>query len=215
MRTCLILYTYKGTYTHHLLRHDSCVFINEPQTSSLSTLHKVLRMSLPWHTCSACVHTSSSISLELGGLWMSVKAPATTVHHLRGPWPSLVLLLSPVHAAKCRPAAGRLDNGRRISIWKVDSQWQSKGQCPRMHQASDGCHSAGFPPSKVCVSLKTLTSSRFRASCFILSDLSAPHGSHCMQFSHETNKILQLGNAGKQPSIHLLWLGKLQLHPVH
>ena len=51
-----------------------------------------------------------------------------------------------------------------------------------MYQASDGCHSAGFPPSKVCVSLKTLTASRFQASCLVWSKLSAPHGSHGMQF---------------------------------
>lgn len=120
-------------------------------------------------------------------------APATTVHHQRGPWPSLVLLLSPVHAAKCEPASG----------WEIDNEmmwipvWNHLDMCGQpmtiksgqpmtikraMHQASDGCHSAGFPPSKVCVSLKTLTASRFQASCLVLSKLSAPHGSHGMQF---------------------------------
>ena len=46
---------------------------------------------------------------------------------------------------------------RGMNHWSM-SEWHPKGPDVVL-QASDGCHSAGFPPSTVCVSLITITAS--------------------------------------------------------
>lgn len=94
---------------------------------------------------------------------------------------------------------------RGMNHWSM-SEWHPKGPDVVL-QASDGCHSAGFPPSTVCVSLITITASARgcgnswgrRAMFQWVSSYSHPM---------KSLPLLQLRN-------HLSWFRKIQFDSLH